>query len=125
MIAAAHALALTAAWTNALPMVYKLFLATGIAGHLYVAFKRLEKAQPAIKYAEASGWEITDGDKFESVEILNSTVLTIHAIWLHVKKQNNLGFFSNSKKTILIVSDALDEDDFSRLIVRLKTSVKQ
>lgn len=120
---AAHLLAFAAALANALPIGYKIVLVTGILINLYCAIKRLNQTQPTIKYTEVSGWEMANGNGFESVYILNSSVLTIYAIWLHVKRQNRVGFFDHFKRTILIMSDALAEDDFRRLIVKLKTSV--
>jgi toxin CptA len=120
---AAHLLALAAGWANALPTIYKIALATAIVAHLYVAVKRLNKRQTEIKYTDASGWEIADDNEFESVTILNSTVLTIYAIWLHVKRHAIFGFFGRANRAILIASDALAEDDYRRLIVKLKTTV--
>jgi len=125
VIAAAHGLALAAAWANGLPVIYKMVLSTGLFVHFYHALKRLDKPQPTIQYTEASGWELADNDEFEPVSIRNSTVLTIYAIWLHVKRRNTSGCFDKAERNILIVSDALDEDDYRRLIVKLKTTVEK
>lgn len=122
LMAAAHGLAFAAALANALPMVYKIILVTAVIADLYISIKRLNIAQPTIKYTEASGWEIDDGNGFEAIRILNSSVLTIYAIWLHVKTRNAVGFFDHFKRTILIMCDSLSEDDFRRLVVKLKTS---
>lgn len=122
IIVAAHVLAFVAGLSNALPAVYKIVLLSGIAGNLYFAFKRLNTPQPTIQYTDAAGWEITNGNECESVSILGSTVLTIYAIWLHVKRQDSHTLFGKRKRAILIMSDALDEYEFRRLIVKLKTT---
>ncbi|MGZ4998475.1 MAG: protein YgfX [Methylobacter sp.] len=108
-----HLLALASSIANALPIVVKLALAIGIGLHLYFVFTRLKSDQYAIKHSEASGWEISDGNEFRSIQILNSTVITLFAIFLHFNKNAH-------KQSVLIVNDALSEDDYRRLIVRLK-----
>lgn len=112
-----HVLAMSACLANALPPVIKISLLTGICLHLWVAVKRLPDTRPAIKFTEAAGWEISEGQDFEPVRVLNSTVITLYAIFLHVARQNQ------GKKTIIILRDALLEDDYRRLIVKLRTTV--
>ncbi len=110
-----HGLALGSSIANALPVAVKLVLLTGIFLHLLFVFKRLKTEQCSIKQSDATGWELGDGNDFESIQILNSTVITVFAIFLH---------FNNSagKQFMLIVNDALTEDDYRRLILRLKTA---
>lgn len=110
-----HVLALGSTIANALPLAVKLALLTGICLHLWLVFKRLKSGQYTIKQSEAAGWELSDGNDFEPVQILNSTVITVFAIFLHFN--NNAG-----KQAVLIVNDALSEADYRRLIVRLKTA---
>jgi membrane-bound toxin of toxin-antitoxin system len=112
-----HVLAMGACLANALPPVIKVSLLTGICLHLWVAVKRLTDTRPTIKFTEAAGWEISEGQDFEPVRILNSTVITLYAIFLHVTRQDQ------GKKTIIVLSDALLEDDYRRLIVKLRTTV--
>ncbi len=110
-----HGLALGSSIANALPVAIKLALLAGICLHLWFRFKRLKSKQFSIKQSEAAGWEISNGNDFEAVQILNSTVITVFAIFLHFN--NDAG-----KQSVLIVNDALSEADYRYLIVRLKTA---
>jgi len=113
-----HVLALASSIANALPITVKLALSTGTCIHLWFMIKRLKNERHKIKQSEALGWEVSSGNDFKSVQILNSTVITIFAIFLH--------FTDNARKqSVLIVNDALSEDDYRRLIVRLKTTDKK
>lgn len=123
LVIAVHWLAMAAAIANALMIVYKVVLIGSVAVHFYYTVKPLNSALCTIKYTDASSWEVGEGGIFESVDILKSTVLTTFAIWLHLKaKPGAAGFFARNKRTILIISDALEEDDYRRLIVKLKTA---
>lgn len=112
-----HALALASSIANALPIVVKLALLTGVCMHLRFIFKRIKKQRYKIKQSEAFGWEISAGNDFEQIQILDSTVITVFAIFLHFNK-------NAKKQSVLIMNDALSEDDYRRLIVRLKTAGK-
>jgi fatty acid desaturase len=123
LVIAAHGLAIAASLANALPILYKGVLLTVLVAHLYYAVKRVNHILPSLKYAGASGWQIADDSEFESVTILKSTVVTPFAIWLHTSGRTKAGLFSGNKNTILIARDTLEEDDYRRLIVKLKTTV--
>ncbi|MGR9013688.1 MAG: protein YgfX [Gammaproteobacteria bacterium] len=112
-----HLLALGSSLANALPVVVKLILTAGINLHLWLTIKQLPSKRYIIKHTEAFGWEISDGSDFEPIQILNSTVTTVFAIFLHFNKNTH-------KQSLLIINDALAEDDYRRLIVRLKTAGK-
>jgi hypothetical protein len=117
LLAVMHLLALASSIANALPVIVKLVLVIGIGLHFYLALTRLKSEQYAIRHSETSGWEIASGNNFKPVQILNSTVITLFAIFLHFDKNAH-------KQSVLIVNDALSEDDYRRLIVRLKTADK-
>lgn len=117
LLISAHVLALSACLANALPLAIKLSLMAGIGLHLGIVVKRLNDSMQTIRYTETSGWEISKDDDFEPIRILNSTVVTVYAIFLHVIIQ------SAGKKNIVILSDALSEDDYRSLIVKLRTTV--
>ncbi len=117
LLVAMHVLALGASTICVLPMTVKLALLTAICLHFQFIVERLKTALYKIKHSEALGWEVADGNDFESVQILNSTVITLFAIFLHFTKNAH-------KRSVLIVNDALSEDDYRRLIVRLKTAGK-
>lgn len=110
-----HGLALASSIANALPVAAKLTLLAGICLHLWLTLKRLKIEQHTLKHSNAAGWEISSGNDFESVQILNSTVISVFAIFLHFN--NHAG-----KQSVLIINDALCEADYRRLIVRLKTT---
>lgn len=113
-----HALALGSSIANTLPLTAKLTLSAGLCMHLWFIIKRLKNQQFIIKHTEALGWEISGGNDFKPVQILDSTVVTLYAIFLHFNKNAH-------KQSVLIVNDALSEDDYRRLITRLKTAGKK
>lgn len=115
LLTAMHLLALIASIANALAVIVKLVLVVGIGLHLYFLLTRLKNEQYTIRHSEASGWEIADGDEFRPIQILDSTVIALPAIFLHYKK-------NAQKQSVLIANDALSEDNYRRLIVRLKTA---
>jgi hypothetical protein len=117
LLISAHVLALGACLAAALPLAVKSGLLAGICLHLKVAVERLKDCRQTIRYTEASGWEIMEGDDFEPARIINSTVITVYVIFLHVIRRNA------GKKTIIILNDAVSEDDYRFLIVKLRTSV--
>jgi hypothetical protein len=117
LLISAHVLALIASLANALPLAVKLGLFSGICLNLRVAVRHVNHSRQTIKYTEASGWEILEYNDFEPALILNSTVITVHAIFLHVVR------LSGGKKTIIVLNDALSEDDYRSFIVKLRTTV--
>lgn len=132
-----HGLALMACLVNALPITVKGMLFIIISIQLWYVVKRVKCEQPTIKYTESLGWEVSVSNNVEAVRILPSTVITTVVIFLHLEVRNaSVGcarqnlitfkgmhtFGGTSKKTLLILSDALSEDDYRRLIVKLKTS---
>jgi hypothetical protein len=110
-----YTLALVAGVLNSLPALVKLALLTTIAIHGYFTVKQLNTQQYCLEHTE-TGWRLAIGNEFVDIEILPSTVISIVAIFLHVKIENN------PKQTLVIFSDALAEDDYRCLIVRLKTT---
>jgi len=69
----------------------------------------------SVKHSSESSWQLTstDNDNFEDVAILKSTVITQSMIALHVKT-------NKGKKHLLILADAVNEECFRQLHVRLK-----
>lgn len=109
-----HILALGASIANALPFVLKLGLASLIGLNFKMNFHRLKIERRKIRYTEKLAWEISYGGDFETVDILKSTVITTTFIFLQMQ----------DKPTILIANDALGEDDYRQLVVRLKITVQ-
>jgi len=108
----AHALALGACLSSALPWPGKLLLGLALPIHLHFAVRKADRRHDTIRYHEAAGWNIND----EAVRILPSTVVTPFAIWLHYQAP------SARRQALLIVNDALPEPEFRRLLVKLKIS---
>ncbi|TRW94738.1 protein YgfX [Candidatus Methylobacter oryzae] len=115
LLVAMHALTLGASIVNALPVTVKLLLLIAICIHFYFSIKHLESEPYTIKHTDALGWEVSGGSDFKPVQILDSTVITTFAIFLHFTGDAH-------KRSLLILNDALSKDDYRRLIVRLKTA---
>jgi hypothetical protein len=113
LIIVIHVIALSAGVVNSLPIVVKLTIAALIGLNFKINFPQLKIEQRKIRYTEKLGWEILEGGDFEAVEILKSTVVTTAFIFLQM----------HNKPTILIANDALREDDYRQLIVKLKMTV--
>jgi toxin CptA len=118
-----HTLALGACIANALAITIKISLLAIICSHFWLSFRRINAEQYTIKYTDAFGWEISEGHGFAPIEILKSTVITTFALFLHFKQAPPTGDWkSGAKKTLLVLKDALTEDDYRHLIVKLKTT---
>ena len=118
MMGLAHIVALAACFNNALPVLVKVMLGAAIIGHYAYTVRYAKVAQCRIQYTELSGWQIASSEDFEPIEILPSTVLTNFAIVLQTDK-----VISNTRKDFLILTDALNQNDYRRFLVKLKTSM--
>jgi hypothetical protein len=112
-----HILALAASIANSLPIAVKLALMTWICLHFYFVINSQKGRIKKIRHSETLGWELSDNSNFKKIKIKKTTVITIFAIFLHFSDDAH-------EHTALIVNDALSEDDYRRLIVRLKTANK-
>jgi hypothetical protein len=124
MVIIIHIVALCASLANTLAFAIKISLFALIGIHYWLAVRRLNVEHYTIKHTEAFGWEVSEGYDFASVEILQSTVITTFALFLHFK-QNSLAqsWKSAHKRTLLVLNDALAAEDYRYLIVKLKTTV--
>jgi hypothetical protein len=113
LLIAIHLTALAASAVNTLPLAVKLATAILIGLNFKINFPSLKNEQHKIRYTEKQGWEISEGDDFEAADILKSTIVTTFFIFLQIQ----------NKPTILIANDALSEDDYRQLIVKLKITV--
>ncbi len=112
-----HAIAIVAAFTNALDPIYKVIIAIMVLVSLLVYLKReINFHGLLIRHSTGFGWEVAYSENnFYVIKILASTIITRYLIVLH--------FMQNKKKqTILICRDALFQNDFRRLMVALKIS---
>jgi hypothetical protein len=117
LLIAIHALAAASNFANALPLAVKLTLATAIFFHLHFMMKRSMNERCKIKHTEALNWELSGGDQFKPIQILNSTVIGTFAVFLHFTVDSH-------RQSMLIANDALNKDDYRRFIVRLKITAK-
>jgi toxin CptA len=123
MVVFIHTLALGASMANALAFAIKISFFAIICINLWLSVRRLNLEYYTIKHTEAFGWEVSEGLAFASVEILKSTVITTFALFLHYKHVSQAHpSISKYKKTLLILNDALAEEDYRCLIVKLKTA---
>ena len=124
MVIFVHTLALAASMANALALSIKVSLCALIGIHCWLTVKRLNAEHYTIKHTEALGWEVSDGCDFASVEILKSTVITTFVLFLHFKHSSTQAqsWKPSHKKTLLVLIDALTEEDYRCLIVKLKTT---
>jgi len=123
MVVFIHTVALGASMANALAFAIKISLFAIICINLWLSIRRLNLESYTIKHTEALGWEVSEGCEFASIEILKSTVFTTVALFLHFKYDSQVQSWKpGHKKTLLVLNDALTEEDYRFLIVRLKTT---
>jgi toxin CptA len=109
-----HLIAIGASLANALPMPLKLVLLALIVINYAKSYQRLNEEQRKIRYTEKQGWQISERGEFESVTVLTATVLTTTFIFLHL----------HNKPAFIIANDALPEDEYRQLIVKLKMTIQ-
>ena len=116
-----HGLALAASLDNDLDLIFKLELLTVICLQGWLTLKRLKNEHYSLKHTEALGWQLSKDHDLVSIEILNSTVVTAFALFLHYKERSQPhAQSSQAKQTRLLLNDALADEDYRRLIVKLK-----
>ena len=112
-----HAIAIVAAFINALDLIYKIIITAMVLVSLLVYLKReINFHGLLIRHSTALGWEVAYSENnFHVIELLASTVVSRYIIVLHfVQNKEN--------QTILICRDALFYDEYRKLMVTLKIS---
>ena len=110
-----HALAVIAICITPLFFVYKIALLIAVLIGLFVSVNKALKFKKCNIRHSLIGWEISYGENnFSSIDILPSTVITPYLLVLHFRQQNQI------KQTILIGMDALNDDEYRKLIVTLR-----
>jgi hypothetical protein len=118
-----HTLALGASMANTLAFTIKISLFALIGIYCWLTVRRLNTDHYTIKHTDALGWELSEGRDFASIEILKSTVITTQTLFLHFKHHSQAqSWKSGHKKTLLVLNNALAEEDYRCLIVKLKTT---
>lgn len=119
-----HGLAFVASMINTMVFSIKISLYVLVSIHCWITLKRLSRLSHVIKYTEALGWQLSEGQDFVPIDILNSTVITTKVLFLHFNCRSQGNFTKPaSKKTLLVLNDALAEEDYRYLIVKLKMTV--
>ena len=118
-----HGLAVIVAILTPFPVIYKAITTVLILVSLIVSLKQESSLKGFIlRYTTVFGWEISESNYcFDLIEILPSTVLTPYMVFLHYRIKQS-GKHKQKVKAILIVKDALIDDDFRKLRVELKIS---
>lgn len=109
-----HGIALVACFANALPLTWQFAVALLICLNFKITYPKFNTEKRKIRFTEKSSWEIANGDDFETIEILSSTVITTAYIFLHLK----------NKAPIVVASDALNQTEYRQFIVKLKITIK-
>lgn len=111
-----HVIAIIAAFYNGLYLIVRMGLIALIVASLIYYLKRELQFQPIfIRQGPINGWEIAySAEKYIAVEILPSTVVLSYFVILHFKTTDK------SKQAILILKDALIDEEYRKLRVQLK-----
>lgn len=113
----AHLLAMAACSLTALAISLKAAVMIGIAIHAIHALQQAKNTAVTLQHSHAGGWTLGG----EAVSVSASSTISPYAVFLHLNGLKNKRY---NHKTLLVFYDALTEDDFRQLIVRLKTSFK-
>jgi purine-cytosine permease-like protein len=105
-----HGLAFVASQLNALPTLIKIIIAGLIIVSYLTYRKRFQREQHTLRYSPQDGWQLFVANQYVPIQIETTTVVTSFLIILHV----------HQRPPILIAKDALENEAFRRLSVKLK-----
>jgi len=114
MLVVLHVLSIPPVFLSSLTLINKIILCSAVFISLLVNLNREHhfKSQ-LIRYSSFAGWEIAYNSSFYPIEVLPSTVITPFLLVLHYKQQKK------PKKAILICKDALINEEYRKLMVKL------
>ncbi|MFZ2726400.1 MAG: protein YgfX [Methylococcaceae bacterium] len=123
-----YGLAAIASVLNTLPLLTQFFLLCFLWLQYQLSYQHLAKQSLTLCYSQNVGWQFLENNEFIAIEILKSSVITSVALFLHFKKRDLpthpfkklFAVWQNPDKTIVIVYDALNAEDYRKLIVWLK-----
>jgi len=118
-----YLLALVASIANGLNLFIKMSLFILIVLYFRIGVRRLNDINYRIKYSDALGWALSEGEEFVTIDIIRSTVITTQMLFLHFNYASNHSKRLFNKQTLLILNDQLTVEDYRRLIVKLKITV--
>ncbi len=78
-----HGLAFVASMINSLVFSVKVSLCVVVSIHCWIILKRLSSLKHIERYTEALGWQLSEGQDFVPIDVLNSTVITTKVLFLH------------------------------------------
>lgn len=111
-----HVLAVSACWLNELPIFYKFTFFILAAASWIFQRKACKANKLYLRYTPTNGWAISfDGTGYLDVKINPTTVVGMMVTILHFN-------LDSRGKTIVVVKDAMIEDEYRKLIVLLKIS---
>jgi len=88
-----------------------------------IGVRRLNDINYRIKYSDALGWALSEGEEFVTIDIIRSTVITTQMLFLHFNYASNHSKRLFNKQTLLILNDQLTVEDYRSLVVKLKITV--
>ena len=118
-----YLLALVASIANGLNLFIKMSLFILIVLYFRIGVRRLNDINYRIKYSDALGWALSEGEEFVTIDIIRSTVITTQMLFLHFNYASNHSKRLFNKQTLLILNDQLTVEDYRSLIVKLKMTV--
>lgn len=115
-----------ASLVSALPIEIKTLLAVILFFCFIKIYNKPFLSCKQLKYSVATGWSVAADEEFELIHVLPSSVLTKYAVFLQIRYLVTTNRRRAGVKTLVIPKDALSEEDFRCLIVKLKcTIIKQ
>lgn len=111
-----HILSLSASWLNDLPIFLRLILSLLVAASWVVQRNACETGHIFLRYTVTEGWAVCfDGEHYLGANIKPTTVTGRVLAILHFSVDDR-------GRTLVIVKDAMNANDYRRLIVNLKIS---
>lgn len=110
---ACHIIAAMAGLANALPLFVKIPLILLIGIHFSLNIGQFKQENRRLRYLDTLGWQLAEGNEFETITLLGSSVLTRHLLFLHIA----------DKAPLVIASDALSAETYRHLQVKLKITL--
>lgn len=116
-IAVTHALSILACWLNGLEMIYRVGMALLVAVSWWLSRQACETNAIFLRYTPAQGWSLSRcGEEYHAVSIKPETVIGRLLTVLY------FSFEDKRAGTLVVFKDAMQADDYRRLIVGLKIS---
>jgi hypothetical protein len=116
IINALHIVSAWACWANDLPLIFQLSLTVMVLGSWYFQKKTEQAENIYLRYTANGGWFISlDGSEFLGISIKPETLLNPLLIVLSFQMERR-------SRTLLILNDAMQANEYRKLVVLLKIS---